>query len=91
MRIPKMMKKDFNENRQSAKNLLQEQYQVKLQPYTHILKEVMKANKCNAFNAYLKITLTYMYRDNYISKLLFKSALMDMVDEMNEAKQVKTT
>jgi len=44
------------ECRDTAKAVFKEKYKEKLQPYTHILKEVMKSNNLEEIPALLKIS-----------------------------------
>lgn len=68
------------EYRDIAKKLYNEEYKVKLEPYTHIVKAVMKANNVEEIPALLKISKTEIYQENSISQMMFCAAVTELLD-----------
>jgi len=67
--------------RDTAKSLFKEEYKTKLQPYTHIVKEVMKANKLEVIPALLKISKTATYQDSGIAQMMFMAAVVELIEQ----------
>lgn len=74
------------ECRNAAKKFFKEQYFEKLQPYTHILKEVMKSNNLEEIPALLKITKTNMFQDNEMAQMMFMAAVVELIEPYTESK-----
>lgn len=68
------------ECRDTAKAFFKEQYKEKLQPYTHILKEVMKANNLEEIPALLKISKTQHYQENGMAQMMYMAAVVELIE-----------
>lgn len=85
MTIPKMekgikMTAKLYECRDTAKAFLKEQFNEKLQPYTHIIKEVMKANNLDTIPALLKISKTQHYQENGFAQMMYMAAVVELIE-----------
>lgn len=70
----------LHECRDTAKAFFKEQYKESLQPYTHILKEVMKANNLKAIPALLKISNTQHYQENGMAQMMYMAAVVELIE-----------
>jgi hypothetical protein len=68
------------ECRDTAKAFFKEQYKEKLQPYTHILKQVMKANNLEEIPALLKISQTEHYQENGMAQMMYMAAVVELIE-----------
>lgn len=68
--------------RDTAKRFLREEYEVKIQPYKHIIKEVMKSNNVEELKALLIIGDTQTYQENPFAQMMFLAATVDLIEEM---------
>jgi hypothetical protein len=71
------------ECRDSAKSLAKmrgEDFKEMLEPYTHILTQVIKANKLEPIPALLKISQTSVYQNSGMAQMLFMAALTEYVE-----------
>jgi hypothetical protein len=68
------------ECRDAAKVFLKEEYKERLQPYTHILKEVMKANNLEEIPALLKISKTIHYQENGMAQMMYMAAVVELIE-----------
>jgi len=66
--------------RDTAKRFFKEEFKTKLEPYTHILTHVMKANNENELKALLRISKTNTYQDNAMSQMLFMAAVVELIE-----------
>lgn len=76
------------ECRDTAKAFFKEQYKEKLQPYTHILKEVMKANNLKEIPALLKISKTQHYQENGIGEMM--ATRMTLITQKHQYQTTRT-
>jgi len=68
------------ECRDTAKRFFKDEYKVKLKPYTHIIKAVMKANNLEEIPALLKISKTYTYQENAMGQMMFMAAVVELIE-----------
>lgn len=68
--------------RDTAKRYLREEYEVKIQPYKHIIKEVMKSNNVDELEALLMVSDTKTYQENKFGQMMFLAATVDLIEEM---------
>lgn len=68
------------ECRDTAKRFFKEEYKAKLEPYTHILKAVMKANNLDEIPALLKISKTHTYQENAMGQMMFMAAVVELIE-----------
>lgn len=68
------------ECRDTAKNFFKEQYKEKLQPYSHILKQVMKSNNLEEIPALLKISSTEHYQENGLAQMMYMAAVVELIE-----------
>jgi hypothetical protein len=66
--------------RDTAKAFFKEEYKQKLEPYTYILKEVMKANKIEEIPALLKISQTEHYQENGMVQMMYMAAVVELIE-----------
>lgn len=66
--------------RDTAKRFFREEYKSKLEPYTEIVKKVMKSNNVDEIPALLIISKTETFKENPIGKILFMSAVVELID-----------
>jgi hypothetical protein len=66
--------------RDTAKAFFKDAYKEKLQPYTHIIKEVMKANNLEEIPALLKISQTEHYQENGMAQMMYMAAVVEMIE-----------
>lgn len=71
------------ECRDTAKSFFREEYKTKLEPYTHILKEVMKANNLEEIPALLRISQTHTYQESSMAQMMFMSAVVELIEPQN--------
>lgn len=74
------------ECRDTAKSLAKiqkENYKEMLAPYTHIIKQVMEANKLEELPALLQISKTHTYQDSGMAQLLFMAATVELIEPSN--------
>ena len=72
------------ECRDTAKSFFREEYKIKLEPYAHILKEVMKANNLEAIPALLKISQTHTYQESGMAQMMFMAAVVELIEPQNQ-------
>lgn len=65
--------------RDTAKAFFKEQFKEKLQPYTHIIKEVMKSNNLYEMPALLKISKTQHYQENGFAQMMYMAAVVELI------------
>ena len=68
------------EFRDIAKRFFKDDYKERLQPYTHILKEVMKANNLEELPALLKISKTEHYQGNPMAQMMYMAAVVELIE-----------
>mgnify|MGYP006921373652 CR=1 FL=1 len=68
------------ECRDTAKIFFKERYKDKLEPYTHILKEVMKANSLKEIPALLLISKTNHYQENGMAQMMYMAAVVELIE-----------
>lgn len=71
------------ECRDTAKSLAKikkANYKEMLEPYTHIIKQVMAANTLEELPALLKISKTHTYQDSGMAQLLFMAATVELIE-----------
>lgn len=66
--------------RDTAKVFFKGEYKEKLQPYSHILKEVMKANNLKEIPALLKISKMQHYQENGMAQLMYMAAVVELIE-----------
>lgn len=66
--------------RDTAKRFFRDEYKEKLQPYTHIVKEVMKANNLEELPALLKISETYSFQETPMAAMMFMAATVELIE-----------
>lgn len=71
------------QQRDTAKALFEKKYHDKIKPYIHIVKETMKSNNMNEFEALILISKTNVFNTSSISKLLFFSAIVEIIEPRN--------
>lgn len=68
------------ECRDTAKRFFKEEYKTRLEPYTHIVKQVMKANNIEEIPALLKISKTETYQENGMAQMMFMAAVVELIE-----------
>lgn len=68
------------ECRDTAKRFFKEEYKTRLEPYTHIVKSVMKANNLEEIPALLKISQTETYQENGMAQMMFMAAVVELIE-----------
>lgn len=68
------------ECRDTAKRFFKEEFKIKIEPHTHILKQVMKANTCDELQALLMISKTETFQENHFSQMLFFAAAVELIE-----------
>ena len=68
------------ECRDTAKRFFKAEYKAKLEPYTHIIKAVMKANNLEEIPALLKVSQTHTYQDNAMGQMMFMAAVVELIE-----------
>lgn len=68
------------ECRDTAKRFFRDEYAEKLKPYTHIIKQVMAANKIDVIPALLKVAQTQTYQENAMGQMLFMAATVELIE-----------
>jgi len=66
--------------RDTAKSFLGEKYNEKLEPYTHIIKQVMKANEEEEIPALLRISKTEHYQENGFAQMMYMAAIVELIE-----------
>jgi phage I-like protein len=66
--------------RDTARAFFKEKYKEKLKPYTHILKQVMKANNLEEIPALLKISETEHYQENGMAQMMYMAAVVELIE-----------
>lgn len=66
--------------RETAKKFFREKYKERLQPYTDLLKAVMKANNLEEIPALLKISQTETYKENEMAQMMFMAAVVELIE-----------
>lgn len=66
--------------RDTAKSFLKDEYKERLQPYTDIIKEVMKANNLEPLSALLKISKTKHYQENGFTQMMYMAAIVELIE-----------
>ncbi|GAB3708616.1 hypothetical protein [Flavobacterium koreense] len=69
--------------RETAKETLLHKYDEVVAPFIHIIQQVMKSNNENHFEALKRIQDKTDLAKEPIKKILFASALMEIVEEVN--------
>lgn len=69
--------------RDTAKSFLKDKYKEKLEPFTHLIKETMKANNMDEIHALLLIIQTHHYQDNYMAQMMYMAAVVEMIEPSN--------
>ncbi len=72
--------------RDTARKFFKDDYKTKLEPYTHIVKQVMIANNLKEIPALLKISETQTYQENPMGQMMFIAAAVELM-EPNETKK----
>lgn len=68
------------ECRDTAKSFFKEKFKEKLQPYTHIIQEVMKANNLEEIPALLKISKAQHYQENGFAQMMYMAAVVELIE-----------
>ena len=68
------------ECRDAAKFLFKEEYNDKLKPFIHIIKQTMSANKVDAIPSLLIISKTRMYQESGMAQMLFMAAIVEIIE-----------
>jgi hypothetical protein len=68
------------ECRDTAKRFFGQEYKKKLEPYTHIIKAVMKANNLEEIQALFKISQTETYQENPMGQMMFMAAVVELTE-----------
>jgi hypothetical protein len=68
------------ECRDTAKSFFKEEYKERLQPYKHILQQVMKANNLEEIPALLKISQTEHYQENGMAQMMYMAAVIELIE-----------
>ena len=68
------------ECRDTAKRFFKKEYKTRLEPYTHIVKQVMKANNLEEIPALLKISQTETYQENGMAQMMFMAAVVELIE-----------
>jgi hypothetical protein len=68
------------ECRDTARRFFKDEYKDKLEPYTHIIKAVMKANNLEEIPALLKISKTNTYQENAMGQMMFMAAVVELIE-----------
>lgn len=71
------------ECRDTARSLAKmkgEDYKEMLAPYTHIIKQVMKANQLEEIPALLRISKTKTYEESGMTQLMFIAATVELIE-----------
>lgn len=71
------------ECQETAKRFFGEKYAKKIEPYSVMIKQVMKANTCNALQALLKISKTEHYNNNGMVQMLYMAAVVEELEKEN--------
>lgn len=66
--------------RDTAKDFYKEHYKEKLEPYTHVLKLVMKSNKIDEIPALLKISQAEHYQENGFAQMMYMAAVVELIE-----------
>jgi hypothetical protein len=66
--------------RDTAKRFHGGEFQEKLKPYSHIIKEVMKANNINELKALLRVSNTKHYQENGFAQMMFIASVVEMIE-----------
>lgn len=69
------------ECQETAKRFFGEEYSQKIEPYSVMIKQVMKANACNALQALLKISKTEHYNDSGMVQMLYMAAVVEELEK----------
>jgi len=68
------------ECRDTAKGFLRDDYKTRLQPYTQLIKAVMKANSLEEIPALLKISETETYQESGFVQMMFMAAVAELIE-----------
>lgn len=71
------------ECRDAAKMLFKEEYKSKLEPFIHIVKQTMKANKVDVIPSLLIISKTRTYQESGMAQMLFMAAIVEIIEPSN--------
>lgn len=66
--------------RDTAKRFFKDNFYERIEPHTHIIKEVMKSNQVDVLPAILIISETNMYQDNGMTQMLFMAAAVEILE-----------
>jgi len=72
------------ECRDTAKRFFSEKYAERLNPYIHIIKEVMKANQLDELEAILRISKTKTYQEDGMVQMIFLAAVVELIEPSEE-------
>ena len=67
------------EYRDTAKLFFKDDYKEMLQPYLHILKQVMKANNIGELPALLRVSKTEHYQENPMAQMMYMAAVVELI------------
>lgn len=70
--------------RDTAKQFFRDKYKERLNPYTHILKEVMKANNLDEIQALLIVSETQTYQEDGFRQMMFLAAVVELIEPLKE-------
>jgi hypothetical protein len=73
--------------RDTAKRFFGDKYKERLQPYIHIVKEVMKANNLDELQSLLKISETSLYQENGMGQMMFMAAVVELIEPSKDNKE----
>lgn len=73
--------------RDTAKRFLREKYEAKIQPYKHIIKEVMKSNNVEELKDLLIIGDTQAYQENPFAQMMFMAAVVELIEPSKDNKE----
>jgi len=68
------------ECRDTARRFFRDEYKAKLEPYTSLIKQVMKANNEGELEALLRISKTNTFQDNAFGQMLFFAAAVELIE-----------
>lgn len=74
------------ECRDVAKRFFKEEYSSRLQPYIHIIKEVMVKHNINELEALLIISKTHAYQDSGMAQMLFMAGVVELIEPTGKLK-----
>lgn len=66
--------------RDTAKSFFGDKYKEKVEPYKHILKQVMEANNLEEIPALLKISESEHYQQNGMAQMMYMAAVVELIE-----------